>query len=857
MKKTKRNTFSLFIIILLLTTSILFIALPSVTAQNVYTKKTYPFIGATPNPVGVNQETLLHVGITDEMQNVAHGYEGLTIIVEKPDGSTEILGPIRTDSTGGTGTIYIPDMVGTHYLQTHFPGQWYNWTTFGSADIWFEESYSEKLTLIVNEDPIEFYPDTPVPTDYWTRPIDAQHYYWYQVSGSWLTIPGAYGASGPDNAYAPYNDGPETAHILWRNPLMVGGIGGGSTGAYQVNVGGGGQSPWASPTILNGILIYNKYYQGEETQVVAVDVHTGETLWTKNDVSVSFGQQFRFDAANQHASFSYWWEVTGGFNFFTMTSEPEVWNAYDPFTGRWMYSMTDVPDGTTRFGPNGEILRYIVDLEKGWLALWNSTAVVTTGTTGGGWSPDGSTYNASETERFDYFAGGMIPTHVITWNTTIPTGLPGSVQAFYNDDIMVGYDRGGTVLTRVDAGLTLDNPPFSAWAVSLEPDSRGELLWTETYELPPENLTIVFGASSQEDRVWTIWCKETKSHTAFSLDTGNQLWGPTASQAYMDQYGIPGVCGNIVDGKLFSVGYAGIVYCYDVTDGDLLWTYEANDPYNEILWSNNWPLKTTFITDEKIYFAFGEHSPIAPLARGAPFICLDTETGEEVWRVDGAFRGAEWGGNAIIGDSVMVEWNSYDNMIYGVSKGPTAVTVSVPNAGVQLGSSVMISGTLIDISPGTQEFALTARFPNGVPAVADEYMSDWMKYVYMQFEYPQDTVGVPVKLDALDPNGNYLYIGTATTDEYGNYGFAFEPEISGQYKITAKFEGTKAYYESAITTYLSVDPAVASTPMDTDEPIDTTQPATESPIITTELIVGVIAAIAVTSVAGYWILKRK
>ena len=42
--------------------------------------------------------------------------KGLTVTVTKPDDSTVELGPYRTDSTGGTGAIYIPDMVGTLYV---------------------------------------------------------------------------------------------------------------------------------------------------------------------------------------------------------------------------------------------------------------------------------------------------------------------------------------------------------------------------------------------------------------------------------------------------------------------------------------------------------------------------------------------------------------------------------------------------------------------------------------------------------------------------------------------------------------------------------------------------------------------
>ena len=32
---------------------------------------------------------------------------------------------------------------------------------------------------------------------------------------------------------------------------------------------------------------------------------------------------------------------------------------------------------------------------------------------------------------------------------------------------------------------------------------------------------------------------------------------------------------------------SGIVYCYDIQTGELLWNYEVTDPYQEILWANN------------------------------------------------------------------------------------------------------------------------------------------------------------------------------------------------------------------------------------------------------------------------------
>jgi len=42
-------------------------------------------------------------------------------------------------------------------------------------------------------------------------------------------------------------------------------------------------------------------------------------------------------------------------------------------------------------------------------------------------------------------------------------------------------------------------------------------------------------------------------------------------------------------------------------------------------------IRPVIYTDGKIYIAHMEHSSIDPKPRGAPFICLDMETGDEIW----------------------------------------------------------------------------------------------------------------------------------------------------------------------------------------------------------------------------------
>jgi hypothetical protein len=132
-----------------------------------------------------------------------------------------------------------------------------------------------------------------------------------------------------------------------------------------------------------------------------------------------------------------------------------------------------------------------------------------------------------------------------------------------------------------------------------------------------------------------------------------------------------------------------------------------------------------------------------------------------------------------------------------------------------------------DVSPGTNSAGLEMRFPNGVPAVSDANMSDWMLYVYKQFERPADAVGVEVVLSVVDPNNNCYEVGRATSDSSGFFKLAFTPEVPGEYTVIATFDGSKAYWPSFAQTYLGVEEAPAATP----EPTPTTAPMTDTYVL--------------------------
>ena len=802
----------------------------TVTVSEAVEQQSYAFLGIIPNPVGVNQEVLLHVGITQQLPRVDYGWKDLTVTVEKPDGTTATLGPYTTDATGGTGGVFIPTMVGTYKLQTNFPEQ------ISSTGIKMLAAESDVVELVVQEDQLPYYPATPLPSEYWTRPIDSQHRGWNKIAGSWMMTP-------PPNMQAPYNeDAPETAHILWTKPFTSGGLVGGETGEQAFDCGDAYEGKfWPEPLIMAGKLYFSEGGAGGLEKVLyhCVDLHTGKELWAKiflDNQTIDFGMHLYWDSFNYHGVFDYLMISSGG-----------AWYAFDAYSGDWRFTVENVPSGREIVGPNGEVQILNIDMNNGEMSLWAITGWIKSfiGSSAGSW---GNNVEGQVLDANDFGGDAWL------WNVSIPTDLPGAVEQVLEDRII-----GNNLGTR---GWTLITWPVAMWTISLKPENRGELLFNTTWQ-PPMDLTLGFAGASVEDGVFALSSKETRQFWGFSLDTGVQIWGPTESQHYMDQYQITygswhfdhvafwGVT-QIAHSRLYSTSMSGIVYCYDVKTGERLWTYEAYDPYNEINWANNWPCRTLFITDGKIYIGHEVHSPISPKPRGASMFCLDAETGDLIFRIDGAFRQSQWGGRAIIGDSIIATQDTYDQRIYAIGKGPSEITVSAQNDVITLGRSVLFKGTVMDISPGTEEYGITKRFPGGVPCVADEDMSDWMLYVYKQFARPMAS-GIPVKLEVImDPNGNWYDIGTTMTDSSGFYSIAWEPPVSGHYLLLASFAGSEAYYGSFVETAIFVDEAPSlATPIEPEEP-------TEAPFITTEI--AILAAVAVACVIGvvaFWALKKR
>lgn len=812
-KVNHKKTLGTMLVIAFLVSVLAAIPIETINAQTAMSQKTYAIVDAIPDRIGLGETTLLKCGVTEALESANLGWKDITIVVTKPDGTNETRGPFKTDSTGSTFEQYTPATVGTYTITTYFPQQTQPTTFFnyerGTMAIagTIMLASSKSCTLVVTQEPAEAsYPGHSLPTEYWSRPIDPQLREWYSISGNWVTR--------PDNSIADYNgDAPQSAHVLWAKDLTTGGMTGGLWGDGQVQAasesGDAYEGKFLNSVIMNGILYYNVAPGGTYSSVLdvngikAVDLHTGQELWFKNNTLLSFGQILYWNSYN----------VDGVYTYLINDNGAGTWTAYDPFNGEWSWSYVNVPSGVaTVRGPSGEILIYQIDYEKNWMALWNSTLCgLQTAARG---SPDMGSW-ASNIHQKTVDASNPL---CYSWNVTIPKGLTASTS-FFSPILKVYDDRVVSVF--------FNQTKVRVWALNTagltETSKSTTTLYDSWWDAPSEwlsgsNTLHYVGASNYVhdstygDGVIGIWSKELTTHYGFSVVTGKYLWA-TQSESYLDAYG----WGNAEHtwyygyGKLYSIGVGGILYAYDLTNGKTSWTYNLTDAYGEPVTGQNWWGWITLIADGKIYVGTCEHSAENPLPRGAPQVCVNASNGAEIWRINGMFRNTRWGGNGIIGDSIIATMDTYDQRVYAIGKGPTAMTVTAPDSNVEVGKSITIRGTVTDISPGLQTDAVKMRFPNGVPAVSDESQSAWMLYVYKQFEQPTTATGVPVVISVVDANGNFRQIGTTTSDASGHFSFSWKPDISGLYTVIATFGGSNSYYSAYAETSFSADNAASTT----------------------------------------------
>ncbi|MDR0461454.1 MAG: PQQ-binding-like beta-propeller repeat protein [Nitrososphaerota archaeon] len=792
-----KNVFSILTVILMLSFVTSMFALPNANAQNT-TKQivTFPFVDSIPHKAGIGQPVLINWGLLNYLYWVDDGWN-VTLQITNPNGKVENVSG-KTWSTGTIGRRFTFTDPGNYTLQCIFDGELYLPGTNGSNGGYYQASTSKTSTFEIIEGYWkDDYPGHSHPTEYWTRPVDSQLREWYSIMGSWLL------STRNAAAHAPYNEGPESAHVLWSKPIgdTLGGLSGGANGAAGFQNGDAYEGKFLNSVIVAGVLYYNREAAPSSfgnvprslQMIIAVDLHTGKTLWERNcdfgTGRIERASILTFATENNRGAFAYLWIVQG----------TNMW-ALEPATGELRYNMTNVPTGTIYYGPSGEMLKYAVTNigtteNPNWrLTQWNSTHVVLNSVSGAAmsdaWGSQVHSASNGTVRSFDATRGYDVNVSISGLTTNPGTQL----VAFIEDRLIYSTTPGKT-------GMTLTG-------ISLNPENIGYLLFSRPFTAPAVWEDFFDGETqngfqcySNDPYIAIFWTKNDRINYAFSLETGRLLWQTKESRIYADAWQNP--VSIIAYGRYYSSSVGGILYCYNATTGDLLWTYDVTDKYNESYHGENWWIRTQFVADGKLYLAHSTHSNQIPIARGAPYLCIDAYTGNVVWEIDGAFRSSHWGGGSMIGDSIIVAPDVYDQKIYAIGKGPSELTVSVYNGIATVGQPIKITGTVMDVSPGTEQDRLRYQFSNGVPAMSDESQSEWMLYVYKGFEQPMAAKGIEITLYAHDGESKYE-IGKTTSDARGIYSINWSPQKEGDYEIWAYFDGTAAFYGDDAKTDISV-----------------------------------------------------
>jgi outer membrane protein assembly factor BamB len=875
----KQNKIAALVIAILLTstiaTSLAF--MPTASAHTpAWLIPTFPHIYAATNPIGVGQKAFVYLWVcpTYDATTITNDYRfhNWTLTIVAPSGAvTEQKFATIQDTTSNIGTTFVPTETGVYNLTLTVPPQAVNDYSHSLTSQYINDTYmggTASTTLTVQQDQVLDISYPPLPTEYWTRPIFGTNSVWYQITSNWLGtgMPGYGGATAPNLlAFSGGSVGSLTGHIMWtKTHSEPGGVAGGTNFEILGNTwfeGTAYSQHYSNPIIVAGMLVYREPLEstGNSGDTVCVDLYTGQEIW-RNPTAPSFSFAYVQDMQNP--------DFHGVRPAYLCTSNfAQVWDAA---TGKSVFNCSAVPSGTNVIGPNGEVLKYIffnngtTSVPDYYLCLWNSSRFWQTGSMSQR-SLQSQTFNVAMNYSETTYINGSRQTNLTPYTNTY-TQVNASRSLFYewldsttqNVSISWRNNQAGspTILTvfRNDIMLCRNgsypsnngptgNAAYNYFAVNLNSSNGaiGKILWMNTVQPAMDpvygNITTISLASgvnyagADKSGYFCESYRPTQQLAFFNLRTGAFI-KLSDSQPAMDFYGSTsaGTLNNVnAFGRTYASGYAGVVYCYDMSTGNVLWTYGNGGAGNTTYSGNEVPGHyPTFVkaigghdlSDGVVYTIVTEHTFETPIYKGALQRAINASDGTEIYTVQAAT--GEFSANSFaIADGYTNFFNSYDSRIYTLGRGPSQTTVAVGPKGSTIGGSVVIEGTVNDVSVGLQTTEIQGRFPTGVPVAADSSMCDWMAYVYQQQPKPTNFTGVNVHLIVLDGNGNYQDLGTTTTDTKGQYGISWMPNVPGDFKVYAYFDGTKGYWPSSAETLFTVDPAAP-----TASPAPTLAPST-------------------------------
>ncbi|TFH23039.1 hypothetical protein E4G67_03630 [Candidatus Bathyarchaeota archaeon] len=188
MNKNKNLVVALFLICALTLTLVPF---SPASAADPRQMTSYCYLNVEPNPVGVGQQTYISLWVDTPFADAnydnpvrRHDYK---LTITDPDGNVALTQswPVVEDTTGVTFTSFVPIKVGIYTAVFEYAGQTYVWNATTTQRQWTGTIIlpaSRTMNFTVQQDPLPFpLYSYPLPTEYWTRPIEGQNLAWYTI----------------------------------------------------------------------------------------------------------------------------------------------------------------------------------------------------------------------------------------------------------------------------------------------------------------------------------------------------------------------------------------------------------------------------------------------------------------------------------------------------------------------------------------------------------------------------------------------------------------------------------------------------------------------------------------------------
>jgi len=815
------------------------------------------YLSFRPNPVGVNQTILVNIWV-DPGPSYARYFPNYKVDIVRPDGTTDTV-TLNSYAADGTSWFeYTVDQVGTWQFKFDFPGGYFppgNYTVpAGVNEAGYTETYTKSVSytptstdwqnLTVQSAMVPSWNENPAPSGYWTRPVQPDNREWASAIGDFPWYgPAANPAVFPADTntywssqynFIPYVQAPNSAHIVWMKQGAIGGIMGGDMGAFSQTSGGG------TPTIIYEGRCYQtitKPYNGvSQTVWESYDLRTGQVYWDETGLAGYTPTVIEYDNSGLPA-------VEGaGSNAAVVPSLVSLSNnrliKYNPFSGAVTVNMSiptfssisnNATSTTTvnQYCENGYVLsvqilnaatydyRLINWTTFGSSTNWNSRVI------------SNITFPFNSLGQFQDISTGTA--FIIREPDALDSSGISPIAAFPFVNLNVDNATGIRYGTRiVAASLTTGKLLFNT-TLNDQPITADQAPFSQSCNIADHGVLAVLMRHGYFD-----FFSETTGKLLYQSDVMAYPWDQDSFGAYAIQSAY---------GLLYREAYTGI-YAFNWTTGHIVWKFEApanayETPYTD---SNGTTVYSWYssgeVADGKLYSYNSEHTPSEPLTRGWGLYCIDAKTGQGIWNITGSMA------PGAVADGYLTASNTYDGYTYAFGIGQSATTVQAPQTQITTGTKSVITGTVLDQSVAQPD----------TPAVSDASQGAWMAYLHMQTTTPTNIQGVPVSIDAIDPNGNPVHIGDTTSDMSGTFSYTWTPTIVGNYQITATFAGSNSYGSSYGETHaVVVNAQTTSTPTSTNISIGQTTTDT----LAMYIIGGVIAIIIAIALVGIFLFRKK